>query len=199
MTCLDQFDEIALLQWLWHEREGDEKGEIRNGGAVDSKASLRWHISAVGRRNMDHSRKKWWAHAHRVLGTLYLSISTGCNLCQARPECDRPNSNLRCWARFRLGLKSLHQTRLVTQPNSIWLFSELKKRLSETWDCPKPYSPQLLQWGPCWGSHSNIGASILVRIDAYSWEKLTVVQTFAKLGFLNPTVKSQTCKSSKIL
>lgn len=41
MTCLDQFDEIALLQWLWHERESDEKGEIRNVGAVDSKASLR--------------------------------------------------------------------------------------------------------------------------------------------------------------
>lgn len=39
MTCLDQFDEIALLAMVMaRERERDDKGEIRN---VDSKATLR--------------------------------------------------------------------------------------------------------------------------------------------------------------
>lgn len=44
MTCLDQFDETALLAMVmgqWHKRERDDKRETRNAGVVDSKASMR--------------------------------------------------------------------------------------------------------------------------------------------------------------
>lgn len=139
-----------------------------------------------------------------------------CNPCQARPETDRPNSNLRCWARFRLGLKSLDQTWLVTQPNWIQLFSNsvnknittrgqsqvgwTQKEVCLSWleIAQNPTPPKLLKGGPCWGIHFNIGASILMCIDAYGWKKLTVVHKFAKWRFLNPMGKSQTWKSSKI-